>query len=338
MSKRFKLGLALFVLVLLSSSLWVGIEVRQAKLRLQADLTYVCQQTGPKQSFYGPAGRVPLTLVNFVGHQVQFHPKAAPYLAAVSKEIEESKINYRFDDVQTFNADSRSGYGPSFHTFGLAIDVNPVRNPSTHSRPPITDIPSQIIDIFKKYGFGWGGDWQEPVDPMHFEWYGGGISGSILAENTGQKISKVKITCLGIDLGTFNEMYEITIPAGQSQITATTDGFYILDFRTNVPCNSQTNIDLKLKPVAKGAPVRISGKVFLPRDLPLTGYAEIYIDGIYAGVTDEKGEFTISNVPSGMIHTIEARFFTLQKGFIQINLEPGGDRTNLNIVLKPENI
>jgi len=334
MSKRLKIGLVFGILVIIIAGLGIGISLWRKKLKLRAELTFVCQEVGPKTSFYGPAGHVPLVTVNFAGHQVPFHPKAAPYLVAVSQEITERKINYSFENVQTFNPASVSDYGPSFHAFGLAIDINPNRNPMTSHRPPTTDLPPDIINIFKKYGFGWGGDWQYPVDPMHFEWYGGGLTGSIIAENTGQKISKVKMNYSGVDLGSFNENFQVFLPAGTPVLSAWADGFYSQDFQVVVPCNAGTAADIKLKPVAKGAVVTLSGKIDLPGNLPLTGFADIYVDGIYQGKTNEKGEFFLTDVPSGMIHSLEARYFPLFKGFVQTNIKPGEDKTNIIISLK----
>ena len=30
-------------------------------------------------------------------------------------------------------------------------------------------IPPEVVEIMKDVGFRWGGDWQGPADPMHFE-------------------------------------------------------------------------------------------------------------------------------------------------------------------------
>lgn len=52
----------------------------------------------------------------------------------------------------------------SNHAFGLAIDLNTTTNQlgtAGHMDP-------RIIEIFRKWGFNWGGYWDTP-DPMHFE-------------------------------------------------------------------------------------------------------------------------------------------------------------------------
>jgi hypothetical protein len=52
----------------------------------------------------------------------------------------------------------------SYHAFGLAIDLNvPENQRGTRGR-----MNRQIVDIFEKWGFGWGGRWRW-TDPMHFE-------------------------------------------------------------------------------------------------------------------------------------------------------------------------
>jgi len=52
----------------------------------------------------------------------------------------------------------------SMHAYGLAFDVNAWEN-----MPGDTwTIPDEIVDVFKNFGFKWGGDFKKP-DAMHFE-------------------------------------------------------------------------------------------------------------------------------------------------------------------------
>jgi hypothetical protein len=66
----------------------------------------------------------------------------------------------------------------SDHSTGNAIDINPMQNPWIH--PSAHKIPgreynteskgtinSGVVEIFKKYGWNWGGDWKNP-DYQHF--------------------------------------------------------------------------------------------------------------------------------------------------------------------------
>jgi hypothetical protein len=57
----------------------------------------------------------------------------------------------------------------SFHSLGVAIDINPSTNP--HVFPPkglVTDMPSNVAQMAAKYGLGWGGNWRSSKDAMHF--------------------------------------------------------------------------------------------------------------------------------------------------------------------------
>jgi hypothetical protein len=52
----------------------------------------------------------------------------------------------------------------SNHAFGLALDLNVPGN----QRGTVGEMDRGVVAIFKKWGFGWGGDWRY-TDPMHFE-------------------------------------------------------------------------------------------------------------------------------------------------------------------------
>jgi hypothetical protein len=52
----------------------------------------------------------------------------------------------------------------SNHSFGLALDLNVPGN----GRGTVGEIDRDVVAIFQKWGFAWGGDWKY-TDPMHFE-------------------------------------------------------------------------------------------------------------------------------------------------------------------------
>ena len=54
--------------------------------------------------------------------------------------------------------------GLSLHSWGIAFDLNTPGN----QRGTAGEIDREVVDIFKSWGFGWGGDWSY-TDPMHFE-------------------------------------------------------------------------------------------------------------------------------------------------------------------------
>jgi hypothetical protein len=58
-----------------------------------------------------------------------------------------------------------SGGFLSRHSFGIAVDVNTTRN-SFGGR---VSMDPRIVDIFRRWGFAWGGTWVRP-DGMHFEY------------------------------------------------------------------------------------------------------------------------------------------------------------------------
>ena len=61
---------------------------------------------------------------------------------------------------------------PSNHAWPTAIDINPRKNPYRRDNKLVTDIPYRIVEIFKRYGFRWGGEYKSVKDPMHFEYLG----------------------------------------------------------------------------------------------------------------------------------------------------------------------
>ena len=53
----------------------------------------------------------------------------------------------------------------SMHAWGLALDINV----PTNQRGTKGDMDPQVVAVFKRWGFRWGGDWHDVPDPMHFE-------------------------------------------------------------------------------------------------------------------------------------------------------------------------
>ena len=106
---------------------------------------------------------------------------------------------YDADDETSMTADNTSSFNYrkishssriSKHGLGLAIDINPLYNPSTKSvngewicEPPDAwayldrnaDFPYKIVEgdllhtLFKEHGYRWGGDWVRQKDYQHFE-------------------------------------------------------------------------------------------------------------------------------------------------------------------------
>jgi hypothetical protein len=99
-------------------------------------------------------------------------------------------IAYDWDDDASMAANNTSAFNYrmifgknelSNHSYGLAIDINPLQNPYVR-RDGVTVPPGAEYDlaqpgtitneaalIFKSLGWGWGGNWIERKDWQHFE-------------------------------------------------------------------------------------------------------------------------------------------------------------------------
>lgn len=110
-------------------------------------------------------GRVPLL------GEVTCHRALFPQLRAALKAVAAHGLRH------TINPSQYGGcFGPRFinsdpggrlshHAWGVAIDINVAEN-LYGTRP---DQDTRLVEVFKREGFTWGGDWQIP-DGMHFEW------------------------------------------------------------------------------------------------------------------------------------------------------------------------
>lgn len=96
------------------------------------------------------------------------------------------------DNTSAFNCRSATGSKKwSKHSYGKAIDINPIENPyisrkgyishkasetyrkrvhekSTHADKAVLLKNDKAVEIFKKYGWKWGGDWSGVKDYQHF--------------------------------------------------------------------------------------------------------------------------------------------------------------------------
>jgi hypothetical protein len=111
-------------------------------------------------------GSVQITTVNGV----------ADHLRAVSAELDAlppALKKYAFPTAGTFNCRTIKDTGNrSMHAWGAAIDINTkfsdywLWSPGGSYR---NRIPIEIVEIFEKHGFIWGGKWGH-FDTMHFEY------------------------------------------------------------------------------------------------------------------------------------------------------------------------
>ena len=97
------------------------------------------------------------------GHRVML-PQLKGALEEVVTQGLSSKI-YTYDGCYVPRFIGRDpSRGLSFHTYGTAIDLNAADN----YRGIAGAMDRQVVSIFKRWGFAWGGDWNY-TDPMHFE-------------------------------------------------------------------------------------------------------------------------------------------------------------------------
>ena len=107
----------------------------------------------------------------------------AERLAEVSAELDMlpgSIKRYVYPPSGTYNCRTVADTGePSMHSWGAAIDIN-----AAHAeywlwprKTSASTIPAEIVDIFERHGFIWGGKWSH-YDTMHFEYRPELVSGS----------------------------------------------------------------------------------------------------------------------------------------------------------------
>ncbi len=124
-------------------------------------------------------------LVAFGRKQIKVHQLAAPAFACVDQAIRHCPEfqTYSFDWISdaTLWRPIRGSSERSTHAWGLAIDINPQRNPlctvtaTSECRledANVADMPKCFVQAFQTYGFRWGGDFFPRRDPMHFQFEG----------------------------------------------------------------------------------------------------------------------------------------------------------------------
>jgi hypothetical protein len=101
-------------------------------------------------------------------------------LAAISRELdtlppEDKNALYPLGGTYECRAVADTGE-PSMHSWGAAIDINTAHSDywlwhrtAGDSVPYRNRIPPEIVDIFERHGFIWGGRWAH-YDTMHFEY------------------------------------------------------------------------------------------------------------------------------------------------------------------------
>jgi D-alanyl-D-alanine carboxypeptidase/Putative peptidoglycan binding domain len=78
-------------------------------------------------------------------------------------------VDYAVYRIESYNCRKTTGGGAwSAHSWPVAVDINPDKNPFSKQGHLVTNMPREFVDCFRTEGFGWGGDWTKPKDAMHF--------------------------------------------------------------------------------------------------------------------------------------------------------------------------
>lgn len=160
------------------------------------------------KSIICPHEGTPLTIIhpqfyNFAGNvetgKIAVHDKIKMHVIELFDELLEYKFpiqqmklldSFNNNDEASMAANNTVSYGyretsiskgrKSHHAYGLAIDINPMQNPvivnGTYTPKNATNdiklqgtLTPEVVRIFKKHGFLWGGDWHFQ-DLHHFSW------------------------------------------------------------------------------------------------------------------------------------------------------------------------
>jgi uncharacterized protein YcbK (DUF882 family) len=95
---------------------------------------------------------------------------ASPYAANFQGFVTElENSGYKIKSIGGYANRNIAGTGTkSYHSLGVAIDINPAQNPHLFDGRLVTDMPSNVGQMASKYGLGWGGAWRSSKDAMHF--------------------------------------------------------------------------------------------------------------------------------------------------------------------------
>lgn len=106
--------------------------------------------------------------INLFGKNVEVNKGVVGSLQKIDTEWKKTSPQYKIDSIGGYDCRQVTGK-PGFwssHAFGLALDINPSKNP--YGQDLKTDMPPSFIQLFTSNGWGWGGNWIAVKDAMHF--------------------------------------------------------------------------------------------------------------------------------------------------------------------------
>lgn len=105
------------------------------------------------------------------------HKKLAAEITAVFQDLQKAKfpVDPSCTAGYTWRMMASNGNRVSYHSYGCVVDLNWSHNGASYTGWPYQPgkdklaVTKKVVDIWKKHGFYWGGDWSEEYfDPMHF--------------------------------------------------------------------------------------------------------------------------------------------------------------------------
>lgn len=120
-------------------------------------------------------------------YDITINKKLAANVKAIFEEIYELKVKFPIKVLKGYGYRKVGGVGltkvrlMSIHSYGAAIDINPGDYDNDYFLGAGNDlrdksnpycIPDEVIEIFSKYGWNWGGNFSISADTMHFQYLG----------------------------------------------------------------------------------------------------------------------------------------------------------------------
>lgn len=195
----------LIILIILSTT-YLFSQIENAEIIIDSDITYEAAIAGINipESIKSNLVLIDVYYYSFDDrlHQGQLlvHKSAAKDLIEIFDIIKEIRfpvhkavpiVKYGWNDDVSMKENNTSAFNyrklkrtniVSYHSKGLAVDINPMQNPQIKSgkiapegsvydksmRGTLTE-SSQIVKEFRKRGWIWGGSWRSSKDYQHFE-------------------------------------------------------------------------------------------------------------------------------------------------------------------------
>jgi N-acetyl-anhydromuramyl-L-alanine amidase AmpD len=140
-----------------------------------------------------------LVAVKFMGKDVRVHRLVSAPLGCVEQVIKtcEQGKKYDFRTVDSYVWQPLES-DPSLlktNSFGIALDINLDTNPNSQDGSLKSDLPSCVVEAFKRFGFRWGGDNKNLKTPSHFEFMADPNLVTVVSREDATKLSALTPSC-----------------------------------------------------------------------------------------------------------------------------------------------